>query len=171
MLGVGCHFDWREEFIMGFMQSYKRLDNLCRDMNGVGVTGYLEDMDRKSGAGLQVTGWWDDYRQLKYYRHIRNQIAHENNATEEGLCSEDDSAWIEAFHHRILDRMTLLPCTVRPGENSSPLRQGERQSLPSRRPQNRTKRNIEAAFSLTAALPWFGPQNRTKRNIEAERCF
>ena len=90
---------------MGFMQSYKRLDNLCRDMNGVGVTGYLEDMDRKSGAGLQVTGWWDD------------------------------ASWTGR---------TLLPCTVRPGENSSPLRQGERQSLPSRRPQNRTKRNIEA---------------------------
>ena len=109
---------------MGFMQSYKRLDNLCRDMNGVGVTGYLEDMDRKSGAGLQVTGWWDDYRQLKYYRHIRNQIAHENNATEEGLCSEDDSAWIEAFHHRILDRTDPLAlyCAARRKQQSPPPR-------------------------------------------------
>ena len=107
-------------------------------MNGVGVTGYLEDMDRKSGAGLQVTGWWDDYRQLKYYRHIRNQIAHENNATEEGLCSEDDSAWIEAFHHRILDRTDPLAlyCAARRKQQSPPPR-----------------RKVESSFQQKTAEP------------------
>ena len=152
MLGVGCHFDWREEFIMGFMQSYKRLDNLCRDMNGVGVTGYLEDMDRKSGAGLQVTGWWDDYRQLKYYRHIRNQIAHENNATEEGLCSEDDSAWIEAFHHRILDRMDPLAlyCAARRKQQSPPPRRKAESFFPQTAEPHQEKHRGRAVLLIVA---------------------
>ena len=29
---------------MTFMGAYKHLDNLCRDMNGKGISGYIEDM-------------------------------------------------------------------------------------------------------------------------------
>lgn len=139
---------------MGFMQSYKRLDNLCRDMNGVGVTGYLEDMDRKSGAGLQVTGWWDDYRQLKYYRHIRNQIAHENNATEEGLCSEDDSAWIEAFHHRILDRTDPLAlyCAARRKQQSPPPRRKAESSFQQKTAEPHQEKHRGRAVLLIVAF-------------------
>lgn len=32
---------------MGFMESYKHLDNLCKDMNGIGVTGYIKDMEQE----------------------------------------------------------------------------------------------------------------------------
>lgn len=88
--------------MIGFMQSYKRLDILCRDMNGIGVTGYIEDMDRTVNGARYVSNWDSDYRQLKYYRHIRNQIAHEVNATEENLCSSKDVAWIEEFYQHIL---------------------------------------------------------------------
>ena len=139
---------------MGFMQSYKRLDNLCRDMNGVGVTGYLEDMDRKSGAGLQVTGWWDDYRQLKYYRHIRNQIAHENNAIEEGLCSEDDSAWIEAFHHRILDRTDPLAlyCAARRKQQSPPPRRKAESSFQQKTAEPHQEKHRGRAVLLIVAF-------------------
>ena len=72
---------------MGFMQAYKRLDALCRDINGIGVTGYIEDMEHTANGNLSVPGWNADYQKLKYYRHIRNQIAHEVNATEEQMCS------------------------------------------------------------------------------------
>ncbi len=93
---------------MGFMQSYKRLDNLCRDMNGVGVTGYLQDMDSAPKGRVRVPGWDDDRRQLKYYRHLRNRIAHENDACEEDLCSPADAAWLEDFCRRILERTDPL---------------------------------------------------------------
>lgn len=93
---------------MGFMQSYKRLDNLCRDMNGVGVTGYLQDMDSAPKGRARVPGWDDDRRQLKYYRHLRNRIAHENDACEEDLCSPADAAWLEDFCRRILERTDPL---------------------------------------------------------------
>lgn len=87
---------------MKFLQTYKRLDNLCRDMNGIGITGYLEDMERLPDGERRVPGWKDDYLQLKHYRHLRNRIVHEVNADEEDLCCAADTAWIESFYGRIL---------------------------------------------------------------------
>ena len=87
---------------MGFLLAYKRLDNLCRDMNGVGVTGYLKDMEQLPGGAYLVPGWKEDYLQLKHYRYLRNRIVHEVNAEEEDLCSATDVVWLEAFYGRIL---------------------------------------------------------------------
>lgn len=95
---------------MGFMNSYKRLDNLCRDMNGVGVTGYIEDMEHELNGSYYVNGWKSDYSQLKKYRHIRNRIAHENDVDEGNLCSDKDAAWLEDFYQRVIkqtDPLTL----------------------------------------------------------------
>ncbi len=92
---------------MGFMQSYKRLDNLCRDINGIGVTGYIEDMQRMDGAS-RVDGWADDYYSLKHYRHIRNQIAHEANAEERNMCSDKDVRWIDSFYSRVMNQKDPL---------------------------------------------------------------
>lgn len=93
---------------MRFMNSYKRLDNLCRDMNGVGVTGYIEDMERELNGSYYVNGWKSDYSQLKKYRHIRNRIAHENDMEEENLCSDKDAAWLENFYQRIIKQTDPL---------------------------------------------------------------
>lgn len=93
---------------MGFMNSYKRLDNLCRDMNGVGVTSYIEDMEHKLNGSYYVNGWQSDYSQLKKYRHIRNRIAHENDVEEENLCSDKDAAWLEDFYQRIIKQTDPL---------------------------------------------------------------
>lgn len=87
---------------MGFLNSYKRLDNLCRDMNGIGVTGYIKDMECLARGTYFVPGWKEDYFQLKQYRHIRNRIAHENDINENDLCSAEDAAWLETFYQRIL---------------------------------------------------------------------
>ena len=55
-----------------FFEEFKSLDNLCRDIYGksidnkLGVTMYLEDMDRKTYQGsLMISGWTSDYRCLK----------------------------------------------------------------------------------------------------------
>ena len=50
---------------MGFMNSYKHLDNLCRDINGVGVTGYITDMENIPTGYHYVIGWNDDYSKLR----------------------------------------------------------------------------------------------------------
>lgn len=93
---------------MKFMQAYKRLDNLCRDMNGIGVTGYLQDMESAPEGRFCVPGWNDDLRRLKHYRHLRNRIAHEDDADEEELCTAGDADWLEDFHERILERTDPL---------------------------------------------------------------
>ena len=69
---------------------------------------YLQDMDSAPKGRVRVPGWDDDRRQLKYYRHLRNRIAHENDACEEELCSPADAAWLEDFCRRILERTDPL---------------------------------------------------------------
>ena len=98
---------------MGFLQAYKRLDNLCRDMNGKGVTGYIEDMQSYSRGSYYVPGWMQDYGQLKHYRYLRNQIVHENNIDEDNMCTDSDVQWIEEFHQRILIQKDPLACYYR----------------------------------------------------------
>ena len=87
---------------MGFMESYKYLDNLCKDMNGIGITGYIKDMEQEPNGDFYVAGWKKDYLQLKNYRYIRNQIAHENYANESDMCSDKDTAWLNEFYQRIM---------------------------------------------------------------------
>ena len=93
---------------MGFMSAYKHLDTICRDMNGVGVSGYIEDMERYRNGIMKVQGWDSDYRQLKHYRWVRNQIAHEMNAEEENMCTPEDTEWLENFYQRIMERSDPL---------------------------------------------------------------
>ena len=94
--------------IIRFMESYKHLDNLCKDMNGIGVTGYIKDMEQEHNGGFYVAGWKNDYMQLKHYRYIRNQIAHENYADESNMCSAGDTAWLDEFYRRIMEQTDPL---------------------------------------------------------------
>ena len=93
---------------MEFMNSYKRLDNLCRDMNGIGITGYIEDREIAANGAYYVHGWKEDYLQLKRYRHIRNRIAHENDIDEFDICSDQDEIWLRAFYQRIMTQKDPL---------------------------------------------------------------
>lgn len=93
---------------MEFMTSYKRLDNLCKDMNGVGISGYIEDMENIKAEMFSVQVWKDDYYKLKHYRYIRNRIAHDNDAFEETLCTPKDTEWLENFYQQILNQTDPL---------------------------------------------------------------
>lgn len=93
---------------MGFLEAYKYLDNLCKDMNGIGVTGYIRDMEQESNGDFYVGGWKKDYLQLKHYRYIRNQIAHENYAHESDMCSFKDTAWLDEFYQHIIGQTDPL---------------------------------------------------------------
>jgi hypothetical protein len=95
---------------MGFIESYKRLDNLCKDLfkSETGVTTYINNMEYLTNARYQIGNWDSDYKQLKHFRYIRNQIVHENNVTEGNICNKNDILWIEQFHQRILQRTDPL---------------------------------------------------------------
>lgn len=91
---------------MSFLESYKHLDNLCKDMfsSEKGVTTYIETMEHTAGGSYRITGWDSDYKNLKHYRYIRNRIVHDNYASENSMCTDSDTAWINNFYSRIMNR-------------------------------------------------------------------
>ena len=94
-----------------FFDEFKALDNLCRDIYGesidnkLGVTLYLEDMDRKSYQGtFKVSGWKSDYNHLKSARNMRNELAHSRNSMTVDICSQEDIDFVRSFRTRILNQ-------------------------------------------------------------------
>ena len=95
---------------MGFIDSYKRLEKLCSEVCGVnrGVAAYIDEMINNSYASYSVKGWDDDLKQLKHYRWVRNQIAHDPDCSEENMCEPDDSKWLDDFRKRIMNQTDPL---------------------------------------------------------------
>ncbi len=91
---------------MSFMYNYKRLEQLCNDLlnDDRGVSAYIDRMSDNPGGTRFVKGWRDDLKQLKHYRWIRNQIAHEPICSEAEMCDSDDIEWIVNFYNRIINQ-------------------------------------------------------------------
>jgi len=95
--------------------TFKALDNLCRDIYGesvdnkLGVTLYLEDMDKKAHQGsINVSGWVSDYNRLKSARNIRNELAHSRNSMTVDICSQEDIDFVRSFRAKILNQTDPL---------------------------------------------------------------
>lgn len=103
---------------MEFMDSFKRLDNLCSQIYGndagsgkyvSGVAMYMNEM-RKCGADTEyrVPGWDTYYDRLKHYLTLRNSICHDDGVDEAGLfacgrLSENDVRRLEDFCDAMLE--------------------------------------------------------------------
>ena len=106
-----------------FFDEFKKLDNLCRDIYGrssdnkLGVTLYIEDMDKSADLGsFKISGWNLDYKLLKNARHIRNELAHSRDSFSIEICSQQDIDFVRSFRERILnqtDPLSLLRTTVK----------------------------------------------------------
>lgn len=96
---------------VAFLETYKRLDKLCRELYDAekGVTSYIDDLKQQSAIGRQlVPGWDHDLNQLIALRHLRNRLTHEVGTMEEPLCTQEDIKEIETMHQRILSRTDPL---------------------------------------------------------------
>lgn len=95
---------------MKFMDSYKRLEKLCGDLlnNDGRVKAYIDEMYNTPGGKYVVAGWEADLRQLKRYKSIRNQIAHDPDCNEQNMCSEKDVQWLDNFYKRIMNQTDPL---------------------------------------------------------------
>ncbi len=95
---------------MSFIQAYKELDNLCKDLLGsdTGITTYLEEMEKIGYSRYKTMSWDSDYKNLKKYRHMRNTIVHDNLINEANACTPEDELWIRQFHQRILNQQDPL---------------------------------------------------------------
>lgn len=95
---------------MSFIESYKHLDKICGEMfeTQYGVSAYIDEMINTSRGSFIVRGWDNDLKQLKHYRWIRNQIAHEPDCTEQNMCESGDTEWLDDFYSRIMNQTDPL---------------------------------------------------------------
>ena len=95
---------------MNFINSYKRLEQLCNDMfnDKHGVSIYIDKMINTSNGCYYVDSWNEDLKKLKHYRWVRNKIVHEPDYTEEDLCEHNDEVWLNNFYNRILNQKDPL---------------------------------------------------------------
>ncbi len=90
-----------DECVLDYLDSYKRLDQLRRDMfrSKDGVTEYINQMDRVISRINSKQDWRDFYSRLKYQRRLRNNLVHSTECSE---CTEEDIDEIECFFELIL---------------------------------------------------------------------
>ena len=103
---------------MGFLDSYKRLEKLCGEVmnDDKRITAYIDEMNNTPMGSLHVSTWNEDLKKLKHYRWVRNQIAHNPDATEKNMTNSSDIKWIDDFYLRIMhqkDPLTLYHKAVR----------------------------------------------------------
>lgn len=86
-----------------FFESYKRLDNCCRDIyasqNGIGA--YLDHMEEVSVQGRRLVPGWDaEYKKLKHLRWVRNQIVHDDGSVQ--ICEPEEIDDVQDFYENLL---------------------------------------------------------------------
>ena len=100
------------ELNIEFQEQYKRLDKLCKEMysSNEGVSSYLQDMECTPYSEQYVINNWSAVcKQLKHYRWMRNQLAHDISIDSD-FCEQYDIDWIKNFYESILngtDPLTL----------------------------------------------------------------
>ena len=96
-------------YALDYLESYKRLDQLCRDMFRTkdGVTEYINQMDRVISRINSKQDWRNFYSRLKYQRRLRNDLVHNTECLD---CTEEDIDEIEYFFDLILKQEDPLAC-------------------------------------------------------------
>lgn len=94
---------------MGFIESYKHLEKLCGEVlnDDRRISAYIDEMINTPRGSYLVRGWDDDIKQLKHYRWVRNQIAHEPDCTEQNICELSDTKWSDDFYSCIMKQTDL----------------------------------------------------------------
>lgn len=151
---------------------YKMVDNICRDIfsSQSGINQYITEMDQKFSYGCSVVpSWDDDYRRLKRVRWLRNQIAHESSATD---CNEEDVAWFEEFHSRLLelrDPLALLRKADRERSSFSYQRESRPKLSISCDGDNTSGKSYIQLLEQQIPLALLGESNQKKSNFSNQR--
>ena len=87
-----------------FLEEYKRLDNLCRDIyrSNEGIKNYINDMESvQIYESRSIPGWENDLKRLKTLKSVRNRLAHETGTLNADICGQNDVEWLKNFYNRI----------------------------------------------------------------------
>lgn len=92
------------ELNVKFLELYKSIDRICKDMfsSSEGISTYIIKMEETPLLNRKkVQAWDDDYKQLKHYRYMRNQLAHDL-PIDSDFCAQEDIDWLEYFYNDLL---------------------------------------------------------------------
>ena len=118
---------------LNFFENYKKLEKICNEILSVnnGVTQYINEMENISSSKYHsIPNWNSDLSSLKRLRHLRNQMAHNEGAFSENLCTIIDVEWIINFRSRILkqtDPLALLHQKETSSKTKQPVQQNNMQ--------------------------------------------
>ncbi|MCR4693100.1 MAG: hypothetical protein K5664_04375 [Firmicutes bacterium] len=95
---------------MGFIDSYKHLEKLSGEVlnDDRRLSAYIDEMANTPKGPRYVPSWNEDFKRLKHYRWVRNQISHEPNCNESNMCEHDDELWLDNFYERIMNQTDPL---------------------------------------------------------------
>ncbi len=94
-----------------FFEEYKELDRLCSEIFGEknGITHYIDEMTAHSSAKISKDPEWEStLKNLKKYRHIRNEIAHGEMSVNGSDVESEDIKWIKDFYKKVLKKKDPL---------------------------------------------------------------
>ena len=121
-----------QQIEIDFFNAYKEFDALLGGMLGSdhGVGDYIEAMESTStGKAKLVPTFYEDLKELKHLRFIRNKIAHE---TSDAHCTKEDLDLLTDFHERALVGQDPLAVIKRggakPKAESKPTKKEQKQS-------------------------------------------
>ena len=142
---------------MGFIDSYKHLEKLCGEVlnDDRRVSAYIDEMLRTPRGSYYVRTWDEDLKNLKHYRHIRNQISHEPGCTEQNMCYPEDELWLEEFYSRIMnqtDPLSLYHKATRPRTVSKPTSRSIKSTPKYNKPNNNRKPTRNTGICATLLL-------------------
>lgn len=90
-----------------FLEEYKRLDKLCREIYTAdkGVTSYIEDMKNESSPYKKdIPEWHSSLKSLIDIRHKRNILTHEPDTLDMDIVSESEISFVKKFRQSILEQ-------------------------------------------------------------------
>lgn len=144
-----------------FQEEYKRLDALCRECfkSKEGVSEYIRQMENVPWNDRRfVPSWESDYKTLKHMRWLRNRLAHEVGSLNSQVCTQDDVAWIMAFHRKILEVCDPLAVVSKEQKQRSLNRQADSrppmEATGNSNSQRREKKSFWAGFLAKIRNIW-----------------
>ncbi len=98
-----------------FLEQYKRLDKLCKEMldSNEGVSSYICEMETTPyETTAEISAWDTTYKQIKNFRWMRNQLVHEISIDDD-FCTKEDIDSIKKLYELIVNTQDPLSIASR----------------------------------------------------------
>ena len=142
-----------------FLEEYKRLDKLCRELYNAdkGVTLYIEDMKNESSPYKKDRPeWQSSLKSLIDIRHKRNILTHEPDTLGTDIVSESEILFVKKFRQSILESSDPMSTVIKIHNEKKTTLQNRTEQYPAETENNtRDNRNFFVIWILLIAFMIF----------------